>query len=129
MPRLVMKFGGTSVANLERIRNAAEKVRREVERGYDVAVVVSAMAGKTNELVDLVRQTSALYDARRASGWSRRRSSCARARVSSVDAASAPERPCASASSARRSTCIRRRTGKRPPASLPPWRARTPDIV
>jgi len=64
MPRLVMKFGGTSVANLERIRNAAEKVKREVDRGYDVAVVVSAMAGKTNELVDWVRQTSALYDAR-----------------------------------------------------------------
>ncbi len=64
MPRLVMKFGGTSVADLERIRNAAEKVKREVERGYDVAVVVSAMAGKTNELVGWVRQTSLLYDAR-----------------------------------------------------------------
>ena len=55
MPRLVMKFGGTSVADLERIRNAAGKVKREVERGYDVAVVVSAMAGKTNELVGWVR--------------------------------------------------------------------------
>jgi len=64
MPRLVMKFGGTSVANLERIRNAAEKVKREVDAGYDVAVVVSAMAGKTNELVAWVRETSALYDAR-----------------------------------------------------------------
>jgi aspartate kinase len=64
MPRLVMKFGGTSVADLERIRGAAAKVRREVERGYDVAVVVSAMAGKTNELVGWVRQTSLLYDAR-----------------------------------------------------------------
>jgi aspartate kinase len=64
MPRLVMKFGGTSVADLGRIRNAAEKVRREVERGYEVAVVVSAMAGKTNELVSWVRDTAHLYDAR-----------------------------------------------------------------
>ena len=71
-PRLVMKFGGTSVADLERIRNAASKVKREVERGYDVAVVVSAMSGKTNELVGWVREASApagsnghgLYDAR-----------------------------------------------------------------
>jgi aspartate kinase len=59
-----MKFGGTSVADLDRIRNAAAKVKREVERGYDVAVVVSAMAGKTNELVGWVRQTNQLYDAR-----------------------------------------------------------------
>ncbi len=64
MPRLVMKFGGTSVADLERIRNAAARVKREVEAGYDVAVVVSAMAGKTNELVGWVRQTAMLYDAR-----------------------------------------------------------------
>lgn len=64
MPRLVMKFGGTSVADLSRIRSAAAKVKREVERGYDVAVVVSAMSGKTNELVGWVRDTSMLYDAR-----------------------------------------------------------------
>jgi aspartate kinase len=64
MPRLIMKFGGTSVADLARIRGAAEKVRREVERGYDVAVVVSAMAGKTNEMVGWVRDTATLYDAR-----------------------------------------------------------------
>ncbi len=51
MPRLVMKFGGTSVANIERIKNVAQHVKREVEAGYDVAVVVSAMSGKTNELV------------------------------------------------------------------------------
>jgi len=71
-PRLVMKFGGTSVADLERIRNAAAKVRAEVERGRDVAVVVSAMAGATNELIDWVRQAASppgsnghgLYDAR-----------------------------------------------------------------
>ena len=64
MPRLVMKFGGTSVADLDRIRSAAEKVRREVERGYDVAVVVSARAGETDELAGRVRATSTLYDAR-----------------------------------------------------------------
>jgi aspartate kinase len=64
MPRLVMKFGGTSVADLDRIQSAAAKVKREVERGYDVAVVVSAMAGRTNELVGWVRHTSHLYDAR-----------------------------------------------------------------
>ena len=64
MPILVMKFGGTSVADLDRIRNAAEKVRREVDRGYDVIVIVSAMAGKTNELVGWVSKTSPLFDAR-----------------------------------------------------------------
>ena len=64
MPRLVMKFGGTSVANLDRIRNAAERVRLEVAKGYDVIVIVSAMSGKTNELVGWVNDTSALYDAR-----------------------------------------------------------------
>jgi aspartate kinase len=64
MPLLVMKFGGTSVADLDRIANAAEKVRREVARGYDVIVIVSAMSGKTNELVGWVEATSALYDAR-----------------------------------------------------------------
>ena len=64
MPRLVMKFGGTSVATLDRIRNAAERVRLEVAKGYDVIVIVSAMSGKTNELVGWVNETSALYDAR-----------------------------------------------------------------
>jgi aspartate kinase len=64
MPLLVMKFGGTSVADLDRIRNAAGKVKREVERGYGVIVIVSAMSGKTNELVGWVEQTSPLYDAR-----------------------------------------------------------------
>ena len=64
MPRLVMKFGGTSVANLDRIRNAAERVRLEVEKGYDVIVIVSAMSGKTNELVGWVNEISPLYDAR-----------------------------------------------------------------
>ncbi|MGP3698725.1 aspartate kinase [Rhodobacter sp. NSM] len=64
MPLLVMKFGGTSVADLARIKNAAQKVKREVERGYDVIVIVSAMSGKTNELVGWVEQTSPLFDAR-----------------------------------------------------------------
>ena len=63
-PRLVMKFGGTSVADVERIRNVARHVRREVEAGYDVAVVVSAMSGKTNELVAWCKEAEALHDAR-----------------------------------------------------------------
>src|SRR3954464_11296379 len=64
MPRLVMKFGGTSVATVERIRNVARHVEREVKAGYDVAVVVSAMAGKTNELVAWCKEASSLYDPR-----------------------------------------------------------------
>ena len=64
MPRLVMKFGGTSVADLERIENAARHVAKEVANGFDVIVIVSAMAGRTNELVNWVEQTSPLYDAR-----------------------------------------------------------------
>ena len=55
MSRIVMKFGGTSVADLERIANVARHVKREVEAGHEVAVVVSAMSGKTNELVGYVR--------------------------------------------------------------------------
>jgi aspartate kinase len=64
MARLVMKFGGSSVADIERIRNVARHVKREVEAGHDVAVVVSAMAGKTNELVAWCREAAALHDAR-----------------------------------------------------------------
>jgi aspartate kinase len=64
MPRLVMKFGGTSVATVERIRNVARHVKREVEAGYEVAVVVSAMAGKTNELVAWCKEASGLFDPR-----------------------------------------------------------------
>ncbi|MCE8009141.1 aspartate kinase [Aestuariivita sp.] len=64
MPVLVMKFGGTSVANLDRIRRAAKRVGVEVAKGYDVIVIVSAMSGKTNELVGWVGETSPLYDAR-----------------------------------------------------------------
>lgn len=64
MGRLVMKFGGTSVANIERIHNVARHVKREVDAGHDVAVVVSAMSGKTNELVGWAQEASALHDAR-----------------------------------------------------------------
>ncbi len=59
-----MKFGGTSVANVERIRNVARHVKREVDAGREVAVVVSAMAGKTNELVSWCKEVAPLYDQR-----------------------------------------------------------------
>lgn len=62
--RLVMKFGGTSVADLDRIRNAATRVKREVDAGNQVAVVVSAMAGVTNQLVGWCQALSSLHDAR-----------------------------------------------------------------
>jgi len=64
MPVLVMKFGGTSVASLDKIKGAAERVASEVSAGHSVIVIVSAMAGKTNELVGWVNETSPLYDAR-----------------------------------------------------------------
>jgi aspartate kinase len=64
MARIVQKFGGTSVADVDRIRNAARRVKREVDAGTEVAVVVSAMAGVTNQLVDWTRQTCTLHDAR-----------------------------------------------------------------
>jgi len=64
MAIVVMKFGGTSVANVERIQNVARHVKREVDAGNKVAVVVSAMSGTTNQLVDWVREIAPLYDAR-----------------------------------------------------------------
>ncbi len=64
MARLVMKFGGTSVADIERIRNVARHVKREVDAGHEVAVVVSAMAGATDRLVGWCREAAALHDAR-----------------------------------------------------------------
>jgi aspartate kinase len=64
MARLVMKFGGTSVADVDRIRNVAHHVKREVDAGHEVAVVVSAMSGKTNELVAWCRAGAPLHDAR-----------------------------------------------------------------
>jgi aspartate kinase len=60
MPLIVQKFGGTSVADIERIRNVARKVKKEIDLGNQVAVVVSAMAGVTDQLVNLVRQLSPL---------------------------------------------------------------------
>ncbi|MFC7047996.1 aspartate kinase [Emcibacter nanhaiensis] len=64
MSRIVMKFGGTSVADLERIRNVARRVKKEVDAGNQVAVVVSAMAGTTDQLVGWVEEASPLHDAR-----------------------------------------------------------------
>ena len=64
MARLVQKFGGTSLADVEKIKRVALRVAREVERGHDVAVVVSAMAGVTDRLVGWTRETSRLHDAR-----------------------------------------------------------------
>jgi aspartate kinase len=64
MAKIVMKFGGTSVAGLDRIRHVATLVKREVDLGNQVAVVVSAMAGETNKLVGWVRELAPLHDAR-----------------------------------------------------------------
>jgi aspartate kinase len=64
MARIVQKFGGTSVADIERIRNVAQRVKREVDLGNEVAVVVSAMAGVTNQLVNWTTEISRLHDAR-----------------------------------------------------------------
>ena len=64
MARIVMKFGGTSMAGTERIRIVAQRVKREVEAGNQVAVVVSAMAGETDRLVGYCREASSLYDPR-----------------------------------------------------------------
>ncbi len=64
MSRIVMKFGGTSVADIERIRNVARHVKRECDAGHEVAVVVSAMAGATNQLVAWTREAAAIHDAR-----------------------------------------------------------------
>jgi aspartate kinase len=64
MARIVMKFGGTSVGDIDRIKNVARRVKAEAEAGNEVAVVVSAMSGQTNKLVDYCSQISPLYDAR-----------------------------------------------------------------
>src|ERR1700674_2320790 len=64
MSLIVMKFGGTSVANVERIRNVALHVKREADAGHKVAVVVSAMSGVTNQLVGWVKEANELYDPR-----------------------------------------------------------------
>jgi len=64
MGRIVMKFGGTSMAGIERIRHVASLVKREAERGHQLAVVVSAMAGETDRLIQFCREAASLYDAR-----------------------------------------------------------------
>ena len=64
MARIVLKFGGTSVGDIDRIRNAARKVKAEVDRGNEVAVVTSAMSGATNQLVKWVNEIAPLHDAR-----------------------------------------------------------------
>jgi aspartate kinase len=64
MSRIVMKFGGTSVANLDRIREVARRVKRETDAGNEVAVVVSAMSGTTNQLVAWCQSLAPLHDAR-----------------------------------------------------------------
>ncbi|MCK5424526.1 MAG: aspartate kinase [Emcibacter sp.] len=64
MSRIVMKFGGTSVADLDRIRAVAERIKRETDAGNQVAVVVSAMAGKTDQLIKWVQEASPVHDAR-----------------------------------------------------------------
>ena len=64
MARIVMKFGGTSMAGIERIRHVAGLVKREAERGNQVAVVVSAMAGETDRLIQFCREAASLYDPR-----------------------------------------------------------------
>ena len=64
MARIVMKFGGTSMAGMERIRSVAARVKREADAGNEVAVVVSAMAGETDRLVQMCREAAPLYDPR-----------------------------------------------------------------
>jgi aspartate kinase len=64
MARIVQKFGGTSVADIERIKNAALRAQAEYEAGHEVVVVVSAMAGVTNQMVEYVDQMGNLSDAR-----------------------------------------------------------------
>ncbi len=64
MGLIVLKFGGTSVGDVDRIKNVAAKVKKEVEAGHNVAVVVSAMSGVTNQLVGYVESIAPLYDAR-----------------------------------------------------------------
>ncbi|CAI3956740.1 Aspartate kinase (MetL1) (PDB:2CDQ) [Commensalibacter communis] len=61
-PRIVMKFGGTSVADLDRIRNVAKTVKKQVDAGCEVTVVVSAMSGVTNQLVGYCESLNPLFD-------------------------------------------------------------------
>jgi len=81
MARLVMKFGGTSVADIEHIRHAARHVRREVLAGHEVAAVVSAMAGQTNQLAQWVEEASSREEARNALSASERAAETAKGEV------------------------------------------------
>ena len=78
MSRIVMKFGGTSMAGIERIRHVADRVKREVQQGNEVAVVVSAMAGETDRLVQLCKEAAPLYDPREYSKTFLTRALCVR---------------------------------------------------
>lgn len=69
MARIVMKFGGTSMAGTERIRRVANIVRAQAARGDEVAVVVSAMAGETDRLVNFCREANPLYDPPNMTWW------------------------------------------------------------
>ncbi|MBT3334486.1 MAG: aspartate kinase, partial [Rhodospirillaceae bacterium] len=64
MARLVMKFGGTSVADIDRIKEVARRVKAEADAGNQIAVVVSAMAGTTNQLVQWTGEIATVQDAR-----------------------------------------------------------------
>ena len=64
MARIVQKFGGTSVGDMDRIRNVAKRVKSEVDAGHEVAVVVSAMSGTTNQLVQWASEIGSMHDAR-----------------------------------------------------------------
>ena len=64
MARIVQKFGGTSVGDMDRIRNVAKRVKSEVDAGHEVAVVVSAMSGTTNQLVQWASEIGPMHDAR-----------------------------------------------------------------
>lgn len=64
MALIVMKFGGTSVGTIERIKAVAEKVKSVVDEGHQVAVVLSAMSGTTNQLVEWTREVGSFHDAR-----------------------------------------------------------------
>ena len=97
MARLVMKFGGTSVADIDRIRNVARHVKREVDAGHQVAVVVSAMAGNTNQLVAWTRGSRAAARCARIRHGRRRRASrsppgCWRSRCRTSASTPAPGR-------------------------------------
>ena len=82
MARIVMKFGGTSVGDIDRIRNVASHVKREVDAGHQVAVVVSAMSGETNRLVGLTRDVARPDEERAAASRPRARSiPCSRGSV------------------------------------------------